>query len=470
MLQKVLKLFGYSRHHPQVRLIRAGYDAAKTNDDNVNHWKASDALSAAQSNSGAVRYTLRNRARYEIANNTYAKGIILTLANDCVGTGPRLQLQGANKTDNRKIEFLFSAWAEENRLAEKLHLMRQTKAGDGESFLVFQRKEKSFGILIVEAERVVFPTVAAEGKGVAFSGDDSGIRFDQYGEPKSYFILKKNPSEAFSIADGDEVPAEQVIHWFRADRPGQIRGIPEITPALPLFAQLRRFTLAVIAAAETAADHAGVIESDAPPDGADPLEPMEVLEIERRMLTTMPAGWKMTQMKAEQPVTTYAEFKKEILNEIARCLNMPFNIAACNSGGYNYSSGRLDHQTYYKSIRVEQAHLERTVLNRIFKRWRLETQEALGLVIPEYPQWFWDGWEHIDPSKEASAQETRLKNNTTTLKAEYAKRGLDWEEELTQRAAEKDLEKELGIEVAEQPKQTVPPVNEDQDAPAEQEE
>jgi hypothetical protein len=41
---------------------------------------------------------------------------------------------------------------------------------------------------------------------------------------------------------------------------------------------------------------------------------------------------------------------------------------------------------------------------------------------------------------------------------------------LTQRAAEKDLEKELGIEVAEQPKQTVPPVNEDQDAPAEQEE
>jgi hypothetical protein len=38
----------------------------------------------------------------------------------------------------------------------------------------------------------------------------------------------------------------------------------------------------------------------------------------------MPGGWKMAQMHAEQPATTYAEFKREILNEIARCLNMPF--------------------------------------------------------------------------------------------------------------------------------------------------
>ncbi len=45
-------------------------------------------------------------------------------------------------------------------------------------------------------------------------------------------------------------------------------------------------------------------------------------------LLTMPGGWKMWQLQAEQPATTYAEFKKEILNEIARCLNMPFNVAS----------------------------------------------------------------------------------------------------------------------------------------------
>ena len=48
---------------------------------------------------------------------------------------------------------------------------------------------------------------------------------------------------------------------------------------------------------------------------------------------------------------------------------MPFNVAAGNSSGYNYASGRLDHQTYFKSLRVEQAHLGQVVLDRILSAW-----------------------------------------------------------------------------------------------------
>ena len=99
--------------------------------------------------------------------------------------------------------------------------------------------------------------------------------------------------------------------------------------------------------------------ADRPANGeADAAEPFEPIELEKRALLTMPGGWKMAQVEPMQPATTYAEFKKEILNEIARCLSMPYCIAACNSSGYNYASGRLDHQTYFKSIRVEQAHLD----------------------------------------------------------------------------------------------------------------
>src|SRR5574339_1156872 len=110
----------------------------------------------------------------------------------------------------------------------------------------------------------------------------------------------------------DRVPAESVIHYFRADRPGQSRGIPDITPSLPLFAQLRRYTLAVLAAAETAADFAAVVYTDSPANGeAADVEPMDVIELERRMATVLPGGWKLGQIAAEQPATTYAEFKRE---------------------------------------------------------------------------------------------------------------------------------------------------------------
>lgn len=246
--------------------------------------------------------------------------------------------------------------------------------------------------------------------------------------------------------------ASAVIHWFRTDRPGQHLGIPELTPALPLFAQLRRYTLAVIGAAETAADFAAVLFTDSPASGeAQALEPMDVVELEKRMATVLPDGWRLGQIEAQQPTTSYAEFKREILNEIARCLNLPYNIAACNSSGYNYASGRLDHQTYYKSIRVEQAHLADAVLDRIFAAWLYEasllpefaTLRTFGGTVPH--QWFFDGTEHVDPAKEANAQATRLTSNTTTLAIEYARQGKDWETELHQRAKEKKLMRELGL-------------------------
>jgi capsid protein len=258
------------------------------------------------------------------------------------------------------------------------------------------------------------------------------------------------------MRDYDRVPASAVVHWFRADRPGQARGIPDIMPALPLFAQLRRFTLAVLAAAETAADFAGILYTDAPANGeADAAEPFEPIELEKRALLTMPGGWRMEQMRSEQPSTTYGEFKHEILNEISRCLNMPYNIAAANSSGYNYASGRLDHQTYYKAIRVEQSHLECVVLDRILAAWFDEAAllpdflpAGLGPIANWPHQWFWDGHEHVDPAKEANAQATRLANHTTTLADEYAKRGLDWETQLRQRAKELSLMNELGLAAA----------------------
>ena len=72
------------------RIIRAKFDAAQTTPDNRRHWANADLLSADAAASAEVRRILRSRARYEVANNCYAKGIVLTLANDVIGTGPRL--------------------------------------------------------------------------------------------------------------------------------------------------------------------------------------------------------------------------------------------------------------------------------------------------------------------------------------------------------------------------------------------
>ena len=451
----------------QIPVVHARYDAAQTTPDNARHWAAADALSANTANAPAVRQTLRVRSRYEVANNSYAKGIVLTLANDTVGTGPRLQVRSDDAVVNRVIEREWAAWADAVLLAERLRTMRMAKATDGEAFAMLARSDTAAGpvklsLRLIEAEQVATPTLMPS------LGAVDGIELDSGGSPAFYHVLKQHPGDG-GVAAGeyDRVPVAAMLHFFRTDRPGQYRGIPEITPALPLFAQLRRYTLAVIAAAETAADFAAVLYTDAPPDGAADVEPLDQVELEKRTATTLPAGWKLGQVDAKQPATTYSEFKAEILNEMARCLNMPFNVAACNSSAYNYASGRLDHQTYYRSIQVEQAHMELVVLGPLFREWlreaRLAFAELRGVTADLSIEWMWDGREHVDPAKEANAQATRLASHTTTLAAEYARVGKDWEAELRQRARELVLMRELGLmaETAAPAKPTPGSTNED---------
>lgn len=443
--------------------MRARYDAAATTDDNAKLWANADGLSARAANNPEVRRTIRNRARYEVANNCYARGIVNTLANDVIGTGPRLQLKLKDPAVNERLEQLFNCWAREVRLAQKLRTARIAKCVDGEAFLQLRTNPKlrspvKLDLLPIECDRVTTPLL-----NVFDVNKVDGIDFDEHGNPLRYNVLKHHPGDLALVNPlaFDPIPAEFIIHWFRSDRAGQYRGVSEIGPALPLFGQLRRFTLATIDAAETAAMFAGILKTLAPPDdGADEVDPFTAVELQRRMLVTAPAGYGMEQMKAEHPTTTYPEFKREIINEAARCVHMPYNIAACNSSSYNYSSGRMDHQTYGKSNEIDRDDCDLVVLERVFVAFFDEASLIPGL-IPEglgpFDQWprefHYDGSEHVDPSKEADAQATRLDSNTTTLAREYAKQGLDWEKEIRQRAAELELCRTLKIT----PQEAMPP-------------
>ena len=448
-----------------LRPILGKYDAAQTTHENRRHWANADHLSANAAMSPEVRRTLRARARYEVANNSYAKGIVLTLANYVVGTGPRLQMLTDDPEANRVIEREFARWAKAVGLAHKLRTMRIAQCESGECFGLLSTNPRieapvQLDLRLIEADQVASPwPIHRQDAGATNVAD--GIVFDAFGNPVAYYVLRHHPGDTNALRAGrveyDVLPVESVIHLFRAERPGQSRGIPEITPALPLFAMLRRYTLAVLGSAEQAALPSGVIYTDAPADAeASDVEPLDTVEMDRGTWMTMPFGWKIGQVRAEQPTTVYGEFKREIINEIARCLNMPFNIAAGNSSGYNYASGRLDHQAFFKAIRIDQNFLGDVVLDPLLKAWIDEAVLIEGLLPQsvrtldvELPhQWFWDGFEHVDPAKEANAQATRLASNTTTLAAEYAKAGLDWESELRQRAREKALMRELGLDEA----------------------
>lgn len=439
------------RFKEKFKHLEAKYDAAQNTTDNERHWANADSASADASASPAVRQRLRNRSRYECQdNNCYGKGIILKHANHIVGRVPRLQMQTSDEGLNDFIELHFEKWSKAICLGQKLRTMAKSKTVDGEAFAQLVNNEKVAHIVkldlsLIEADQIATPLLLSTPNYI------DGIKFDASGlNPVHYDVLDQHPGDIYAAHNAfsykpKPVPAEEMLHWTRQDRPKQYRPPPETTPALPLFSQLRRFTMATIAAAETAAEMAGVIKTTASDVDTDEIEALDAIDIEMRQLLTLPMGWDISQLKAEHPTTTYDMFETKILTQIAQPVLMPYNIAAGDSSKHNFASGRLDHKMYEASIGVERYDLECTVLLKLFAAWYREFRLAavvLKLYSTELPSfdeivfaWFFDAADHaVDPSKDASGEEKRLGFGGVSLAELYGRRGLDYRREMRKAA------------------------------------
>lgn len=438
-------------------MIRAKYDAAQTTDLNRRHWALADYYSADAALSPAVRQKMRARARYELANNSYAAGMASTWSHDLVGTGPRLHLDLGPDSDAelvRKIEMAVYDWSVNIDLAKKLRIAKHTKISDGEVFGVQTTNRSLDGVQVdlrlIESDQCVSPT------GFPTETDVDGVEFDGDGNPARYWFTRNHPGSLTPgwTLDGTWHDAGKVHHWYHATRPGQHRGVPEIAPALELFAMLRRFTLATVTAAETAADFAAILKTTMPADGggAASLETLETMPITRGMAIAAPDGWEPVQMKAEHPTSSYDSFVKRLLNEISRCIDMPYIVAAMDSSTANYSSMRGDYLVYRKHQATERGDLERVVLDPLLNKWLDEAALVPNLIPNGLPpvaewnwSWTWDGHEHVDPTKESEAEAMQLASNTATLAEICSKRGKNWQQVLRQRAVERQMETDLGL-------------------------
>lgn len=422
-------------------VIRGSYDSASTTRNNQNRWQYTDALSAVDANNANVRKTLISRARYEYDNNCYANGIINTIAKDTVGTGPRLQFNDPNDTLNQ-LEADWNAWVEETRYADKLLIMRICKAKDGECYAL-----KVVNKNLKNDVKLYLQLFEAEQIGSHFNSKTQvdGVYTNKFNEAEAFNLFDNHPGQSIS-QKGRRVSSKDLIQYAYMTRPGQLRGIPEITPALELFVQLRAYTLSVLAASETAANLSGILyTSGSPDDETDEVPADTEFPIERNTLKALPFKWDMKQLKAEQPVTAYPDFKREILNEAARCLNVPYNVAAGNSSDYNFASGRLDFQEYWKTIDVEQEQIDLVINDNVFMSYATEWFIFNRLDIASHNlghTWMYDGRPHVDPLKEANAETVELNNSTTNLSIQLAKRGRDWKKVLDQKLLEEAYERE----------------------------
>lgn len=437
----------------RTRTIRARYDAAQTTDINRRHWSMADALSADASANAGVRRLLRNRSRYEISNNCYAMGIGLTVANDVVGVGPTLQLDTGDRDANSEIEYLWCQWAKSVRLARRARLLPFGQYMSGETFTQFINNPRL--ATPVKLDFTVMESELVQGQPASAISDYyyDGIHYDPAWRAMRYDVLRKHPGDTLPFVgmfgEFTTVDSSSIFHHFDELRPGQRRGIPEITPALELFAKLRRWSGATIGAAELAAAYAGLVKL---PAGADPaeaekqFEAMDSFEVAHNMFTVLPEGADLTQLKPEQPTTNYPDFVKAIISELARCLNVPYTIASLDCSEANMSAAYMEQSGYAKMINIKRSQMNEW-LEWIFSAWLYEATRIPGYLptVDSYDhQWHWPRVsKHADPLKVANSQLVALGAGTTSIAEIGAEDGIDVEGRM------ESMARSLGITVEE---------------------
>jgi capsid protein len=379
--KKAVTLSGKVGNRFPVQGKRAGFDMAAENRHTENHY--SDAsngdINVIISND---RATMQKRTRYEVRNNCILRGIRNSFVNEIIGTGPSLQMQTGVKRFDSMVENRWREYVTNKDLCDagKRHdyawILRtglkdtSTMGEDLTTFRTVNRTGVQMAIQPINPLRLGTPITS-------FNNPDiyDGVRVDPTTTaPIDYFILKHHPGGNQATNDYEVISAQQIIHYFMDDESEQFRGYPLLAPALPLASALRRYTMAVVAAAEQAANISGVVTSTLPNVDPDLIDAMDELEIARNSLLTMPVGYDVKQFKAEQPTSTYATFKMELVNEIGRCLFMPYIVAGGNAQGYNYSSGRLDLQDWWKATELIRQTQETAKVEPTFQRWFAEAR------------------------------------------------------------------------------------------------
>lgn len=429
---------------------KSKWDASVHTRRNAEQWKGADYLNADQSLKPEVRKTLRSRSRYECDNNSWLYGMIVSHAESVIGTGARLQIQGYGN-DGNELEREFEKWAESVGFWKTIRTAIVTEIRDGEAFIQLTNRptnENSCKLfpLLIDAERICSPDLKPD------TDDDNqmdGIFFDKWLVPVRYSVAQEHPS-VMAGSKHYTVDAEYMCHLFRQERPEQHRGAPIIASALPSIAMLRAYTIAMLAKMENSASVAGVLRPDPtvidPDSIADP--PFSEFSLPQRSWVTLPSGYSMEQYQLQNPTDSQQTFAISVKIECARCILATRNVVLGDSSTYNYSSARLDMQSYDRAIDIARAEIQHVILEKVFRQWWMEMHG--NEEIPQH-QWYWEGRPYINPLQEANAEKERLATGTVSYQALCAEHGRDWQDVMRQQFEQEQykrkLEQEFGFQL-----------------------
>lgn len=488
-----MAILGFGRVNPLKRDLKAAkvrnanlkraYNAAQ------NNRLTSDWLRPATSADSEVKNslkTVRNSARELVRNSDFAKAGLRAIKNGVVGTGIKNQAQVKMRRTtrlaedkNEQIESLFKHWSK----AKRCHVGGRLSWGDiqglaitsmlesGEVFIrlvrqSFGNSKVPLGLEIIEADLLDegYNENQRNGNQVRM-----GIEVNKWQRPVAYHFFDYHPGDYQFASTPKElkkrirISADDVIHLYMVDRPGQTRGMSALASAITRLHNLSGYEESEIVAARATASMMGFVKTpdqDLFEDGT--VSQDAVLDFSPGSIRRLAPGEDLQFFTPNRPDDSFTPFVQQMLRAVAAGIGCSYTQVSSDFSQSNYSSSRLELLETRAHYRTLQKYLIETLCEEVYSKWLEMAVMSGALELPGYDtdperyeecKWIPPAAQFVDPQKEAAAYKSLIRSGVMTLSQVVALHGGDFDEQMRQRKHEVDVLQELGLVLDTDPSQ-----------------
>jgi lambda family phage portal protein len=389
---------------------------------------------------------LRAVSRDMARNNAYAARAVSALSSNVVGEGIIPAVKSDAKRTIKAVQDAIEAHCDttaidfegRNTLYGLQALAMRAIAESGECLLIRRRASSGQGFAVpvqVQVLEADYLDTSRDTHALNTGGAIiSGIEFDRRGQRVAYHLFRQHPGSSFGFGESVRMPASDVIHLYRVDRPGQLRGVPWLSPAMMTLWDLHRYEEAELVRQEIAACFAAFVTDgtgelaleaakNAEPASGAGLAPRETLE--PGTIQYLKTGSAVTFGQPPQ-VQSYDAFVRAHLRKVSVAVGIPFEVLAGDLSQVNFSSGRMGWLEF----------------QRLIQQWRYQLliphfcdgvgawfSEALNVVQPRLSpfriEWTPPKREMIQPKEEVEADIAEMRAGLVSRQEKVRARGYD---------------------------------------------
>jgi lambda family phage portal protein len=295
-------------------------------------------------------------ARDAVRNDAFARRMVDIWAANAVGTGVTCAWDDAARDAAWRRWAATTACDAEGKktLAAIEALVMRAVVTDGEAIVRLipgpptERNPVGLTLQVLEADHLDrLKTGIFDGAAVM-----QGVEIDpERGRPVAYWLLPRHPGETWPLlpslsqSPSVRVPAEFVLHVYRQERPGQVRGISWLTPVLPVLRDLSDYEAALLMKAKIEACMSAIVTDN----GEETLTPAEgrVTDAAGNVIETFEPGMIIYRKGAGEIEVvnpsgggSHLQFARRALERAAVGGGLTYDQVSGDLTGANYSSLR----------------------------------------------------------------------------------------------------------------------------------